>query len=97
MAAGTFYDTGAPTIELHIYGNDQLLVRELCESEEDAAAVVDQWSDVGNVSVIVDDLSAHHGPGDILAPDELAVSDDEDHSIASAPFPATGPSRSFTP
>lgn len=85
--ADTSYDSGAPTIELRIYCNDQLLVRELCESEEEAAAVVEQWSDVGNVSVVVDDLSAHHGPEDILAPDDLASSDDEGYPVASAGLP----------
>ena len=90
MPAGTFYDSGAPTIEVRIYRDDQLLVRELCESEEEAATVVEQWSDVENVYVLVDDLSAHHGPGDILAPDELLMSDDEDSSIASATFPGYG-------
>ena len=90
MPAGTFYDSGAPTIDVRIYRDEQLLVRELCESEEEAAAVAEQWSDVENVYVLVDDLSAHHGPGDILAPDELPLSDDEDHSIASATVPGFG-------
>lgn len=90
MSAGTSYDTGAPTIEVRIYRNSQLLVRELVETEEDAAAVVEQWSDVENVYVLVDDLSAHHAPGDILAPDELLTSDDDDHSIDSAAIPGRG-------
>ena len=51
---------------------------------------MEQWSDVENVYVLVDDLSAHHGPGDILAPDELLMSDDEDYSIASATIPGCG-------
>ncbi len=78
MPAGTPYDIGAPTIEVRIFRDDQLLVRELCESEEEAAALVEQWSDTDNVYVLVDDLSAHHGPGDILAPDELPSGDDDD-------------------
>lgn len=90
MPAGTFYDTGAPTIEVSIYRNDQFLVRELCESEEEAATVLEQWSDVENVYVLVDDLSEHHGPGDILAPYELLMSDGEDYSIASATIPGCG-------
>lgn len=90
MSAGTSYDTGAPTIEVRIYRDDELLVRELCESEAEAATVVEQWSDVANVYVLVDDLSAHHGPEDILAPDELPISDDEDSNIASATIPGCG-------
>ena len=90
IPAGTFYDTGAPTIEVRIFRDDQLLVRELCESEEDASAVVEKWSDVENVYVLVDDLSASHGPEDILAPDELPMSDDEDYSISSATIPGVG-------
>jgi hypothetical protein len=90
MPEGTFYDSGAPTIEVRIFRNDQLLVRTLCESEQEAATVVEQWSDVENVYVLVDDLSVHHSPEDILAPDELSISDDEDHSIDSAAIPGYG-------
>lgn len=90
MSAGMFYDTGAPTIEVRIYRNDQLMVRELCESEEEAAAVVEQWSDIENVYVLVNDLSARPGPGDILAPEELPMSDDVDYSIATATVPGRG-------
>ena len=58
---------------------------------------MEQWSDVENVYVLVDDLSAHHGPGEILAPDELLMSDDEHYAVASARrFPATGLSGSST-
>jgi hypothetical protein len=90
MPAATFYDTGAPTIELRIYRNGRLLVQELCETEEDAAAVVEHWSDVENLYVLVDDLSARHAPGDILAPDESLMSAAEDYPIASAPIPGCG-------
>ena len=90
MPTGGSYDTGAPTIEVRIYRDGQLLDQELCESEEEAATVAGQWSDVENVYVLVDDLSAHHDPGDILAPDELPMSDDEDLSIDSATLPGVG-------
>lgn len=90
MSAGRSYDPGAPTIEVRIYRDGQLLDTELCESEEEAATVVKQWSDIENVYVLVDDLSAHHDPGDILAPDELPMSDDEDFSIGSATIPGLG-------
>jgi hypothetical protein len=37
MYAGSLYDTAAPSIEVRIYRNDRLLVRETCENREDAA------------------------------------------------------------
>lgn len=90
MSARALYDSGAPTIEVRIYRHDKLLIRELCESEEEATAVVEQWSDVDNVHVLVDDLSTHHGPEDILAPDEPLTGGGEDYPIASAPIPGYG-------
>lgn len=90
MSAEMSYDAGAPTIEVRVYRGDDLVVRELCESEEEAALVVEQWSDVEDVDVLVDDLSAHHGPEDILAADDLAVSDDEGYPVESARLPGRG-------
>jgi hypothetical protein len=55
---------------VRIYHDEQLIARELCESEDDAAAVVDHWSALGNVSFLVDDLSVHHTPGDLPSPDQ---------------------------
>ena len=56
---------------MRIYDHDRLLARELCESEEDAAAVVERWSDVANLFVVADDLSTKHEPDDIRgAPSE---------------------------
>jgi hypothetical protein len=81
----TRYDPGAPTIEVRVYESGRLLTRELCESEEDAAALVEHWSDVPNVYVVADDLTSKHGPDDILAPEVPTV--DDDHPIASAPLP----------
>lgn len=90
MSADTLDDAGAATIEVRIFRDDQLLVRELCESEEEVTAIVERWSDVGNVYVLVDDLSARHGPEDILAPDELPISGEDVDSIASARIPGHG-------
>jgi hypothetical protein len=88
MSTGTGYDAGAPSIEVCIYEQGQLLTRELCESEEDAAAVVERYSDVPNTYIVVDDLATKHGPDDILAPEEPFP--DDDHPIASAPPPGYG-------
>lgn len=88
MSTGTDYDSGAPTIEVCIYEHGQLLTRELCESEEDAAVVVERWSDVPGAYVVVDDLTTKHGPDDILAPEDPSL--DDDHPIATAPPPGYG-------
>lgn len=68
MSAGTLYDAGAPTLEVRIYDHSRLLARELCEGKEDAAAVVECWSDVANLFVVADRLSTKHEPDDIPAP-----------------------------
>lgn len=78
MSDTTVFDTGAPTIEVRIYSGERLLVRELCESEEEAAAVVDRWSDVENLYVVVDDIGTPHSPGDVLEPEPPIVDVDED-------------------
>jgi hypothetical protein len=90
MSAGTLYDTGAPTIEVRIYSHDRLLTRELCESEDDVAAVIDGWSDVANLFVLVDDLPVENGPGDVIAHEAPDVDMAEDYTIASAPIPGYG-------
>jgi len=90
MSAGTLYDGGAPTIEVRIYSGSKLLMRELCESEDDAAEVVERWSDVDNLFVVVDDLTTKHGPGDILAPEPAPATDEEQPSIATTTLPELG-------
>lgn len=90
MSEGMSGDSGTPTLEVRIYDHGRLLTRELCESEEDAASVVDRWQEVANVLVVVDDLSTKHGPDDILAPEEPLVGDDEALPIADAPIPGYG-------
>lgn len=90
MSATTLDDTGAPTLEVRIYDHDLLLARELCEAEDDAAAVVARWSDVANLFVVADDLSITHESDDILAPDGPLVGSGEDLPIASTPIPGCG-------
>jgi hypothetical protein len=43
-----FYDNGAPTIEVRIYRDGRLLVRELCETEDEVATVVARRLDRAN-------------------------------------------------
>jgi hypothetical protein len=87
----TSYDPGASTVEVRVYERGRLLTRELCESEEEAAAVVERWSEVPDTDVVVDDLATKHGPDDILAPEDPAPGpEDETHPIASASLPGHG-------
>ncbi|TVT38129.1 hypothetical protein FNH05_24595 [Amycolatopsis rhizosphaerae] len=66
------------TIEVRVFRDDELVQRELCESEEQAAEVVEAWAEVDGVTTEVDDLSFHHRPGDLLEP-EPAEEPDEDY------------------
>ena len=89
MAESTLYDTGSPSIEVRVYRHDALFARELCESESEAAAVVERWSAEGDFTFLVDDLTFHHAPGDVLAPEPPDLVDD-DYPIASSELPARG-------
>ncbi len=76
-----------PTIEVRVYRHGSLVHNELCESEEQAALVVDAWSELDGVECEVDDLSTRHHPGDILGPElgELRDEDYSEHTRAEAP------------
>ncbi|WP_148611254.1 hypothetical protein [Nocardioides rubriscoriae] len=67
----------SPTIELCVYREGELLARELCESEEDAAEAARRWAETGNVTFTVDDVSFRHSPEDVLAPEPAGWDDDE--------------------
>jgi len=49
---------------VRVFRNGRLIHQELCESEEQAYLVVDEWSEFDGVRCEVDDLSVRHGPGD---------------------------------
>ncbi|MGD9704566.1 MAG: hypothetical protein AB7Q42_19905 [Acidimicrobiia bacterium] len=68
----------APTIEVRVFRHGELVHQELCESEEQAALLVETWSELDGVDCVVDDLSVHHRQGDILEPG-LAELGDDDH------------------
>ena len=57
-----------PTIVVRVYRHGALVAETLCESEEEAAATVDQWSEVDGVECEVDDLTFRHGPDDVFEP-----------------------------
>jgi hypothetical protein len=58
-----------PTVEVRVYRHAELVHRELCESEEQAALVVEEWSELDGIECEVDDLSVHHEPGEIFEPE----------------------------
>lgn len=66
-----------PRIEVRVYRHGELVQRELCDSEEEAARVVDGWSEHSEVTCEVDDLTLRHGPEDVLAPDPALMEEDE--------------------
>jgi len=66
-----------PTIEVRVWRHGALVHRELCESEEQAASVVEAWSELEGTECELDDLTVHHRPGDIAEPDRAEVHDEE--------------------
>lgn len=66
-----------PVTEVRVYRDDELVERVLCESEEEAAEVLERWAEVEDVTCLVDDLSFHHAPGDVLEPEPTELLEDE--------------------
>ena len=68
---GREIDEGAepPTIEVRVWRQGELVHTELCESEEQASLVVEEWQELEGVSCEVDDLSIRHRPEEILGPE----------------------------
>ena len=88
MSESTMYDVGTPSLELRIYHDGRLIGTELCESEEDAAAAVDHWSDGSDVTFVVEDLTTPNEPEDALVSD--FEGDVDGYPIAGAPLPELG-------
>jgi hypothetical protein len=65
------------TVEVVVFQHGAEIHRELCESAEEAALIVDRWSEQPGVECQVDDLSVHHRPEDILEPTPDELGDDE--------------------
>ncbi len=68
-----------PTIEVTVFRHGEVVHRELCETEAEAAAVADRWGEMDGVECQVDDLSVHHRATDVLEPTEAELSDDDRH------------------
>lgn len=81
------YDAGqTPTIEVRVFRHGELVQRTLCESEEEAARVLEQWNEVDDVTFLVDDLGSRHAPSDVLAPEAPeTVNEDYPHEPAVEP------------
>lgn len=77
---------GKPSIEVRVFRHGELIERQLCESDEEAAELVEQWSELEDVTCLVDDLTFHHMPDDVLEP-EPAEPPDEDYSHEPTPGP----------
>lgn len=58
-----------PTVEVRVYRDGRLWLKELCESDDEAASVIEEWSQLEGVTCEVDDLSVRHRAGDILGPE----------------------------
>ena len=81
------YDPAStPSIEVRVFRHGELIERHLCESDEEAAVLVEQWSEVEDVNCFVDDLSFHHRVGDVLEPEPAEPADEDyPHEPAAEP------------
>ena len=52
----------APTVEVRVFHHEVLVHTELCESETDAALLVEQWLEFDDVRCEVDDLTIKDRP-----------------------------------
>jgi len=90
MSAGTLDDTRAPSFEVRIYRDNELLLRAFCESSEEATALASQGSGLDRVYLLVDDGSPTQGPGDVFEHEGVSGPDDEDQPLASMALPGYG-------
>ena len=73
------FDTGAPTVQVNVYEDGQLIAQVACESAIEAAEVIADWEEREGVKCEVEDLAARHGANDVLAPEpEDAILDEPD-------------------
>jgi hypothetical protein len=66
-------------VEVRGWRDGRVVARRVCESEQEARALVEQWSEQDFTRVEIDDLSVEHGSGEILEPDlEIEASESDD-------------------
>ena len=66
-----------PVVEVRVYRDGSLVQRELCETEVEAAAVVEAWSEVDGVVCQVGDLSTESASAGVLDPRPWEVDADD--------------------
>jgi len=71
--------TESPTVEVVVFRHGREIARELCDAPEDAALVIERWSEEPGVVCQVDDLSVHHRPEDIRDPSPDTPRDDDSY------------------
>ena len=67
----------APTVEVRLYRQGELIHRELCQSEEQADLIIEAWSEMDGVSFEVDDLSARHTQGENSEPEAIEAHEED--------------------
>jgi hypothetical protein len=68
MRADRRFGAESPTIEVVAFRHGQQIGRELCDTPEEAALAVEQWSEQHGVTCQVDDLAVHHTAADVRDP-----------------------------
>lgn len=69
------------TVEVRGWQDDRLAMQQVCESEEEARALAEQWAELGLTRIEIDDFTVHHRGEAILGPDlEIDPAADEDRS-----------------
>jgi hypothetical protein len=70
---GVEFGGEVPTVEVVVYRDGAEVHRELCETVDAAAVVIERWSELEGVECVVDDISAHHEPGEIPEPEPETI------------------------
>jgi hypothetical protein len=65
----------APSLEVRVLREGEVIHRELCESEEQAALVVARWAEVDGVEWEVGDLVEHTPIEGVLEPEPAEIRD----------------------
>jgi hypothetical protein len=76
MRANRQFGAESPTIEVVAFRHGREIGRELCDTPEEAALVVEQWSEQHGVTCQVDDLAVHHTPTEVRDPSPDDAVDD---------------------
>ena len=76
MRADRRFGAESPTIEVVAFRHGREIGRELCDTPEEAALAVEQWTEQHGVTCQVDDLAIHHTPADVRDPSPDAAIDD---------------------